>query len=88
MWVWRSGGPSKGGPPLVETKFKQKDTTMRQSEVYGVKMTSLEALYFQKWRANNNHRLPAPNTITADERKKMVSDWLENHRTKNIPNEG
>ena len=57
---------------------------MRQAELYGVKMTSLEKFYFQKWRSNNNHRLPAPNTITADDRKKMVSDWLKGHRAKNI----
>lgn len=59
---------------------------MRHTEVYGVKMTSLEAMYFKKWKSENSHRLPAPNTIMADERKKMVTDWLEDHRNKKCPN--
>lgn len=50
---------------------------------WGCSLTSLEDMLFSKY-LENNPQLPRPNTITAEERHKMLKNWLENHR-KNKP---
>lgn len=42
---------------------------------YGVPLTELEEMKFSK-HLQNNLKLPSPNTITRDERKQLVLDWL------------
>lgn len=46
--------------------------------VFGVELTTIEEMKFQKYRDNND--VPAFNTITAQERTKIVEDWRNKYR--------
>lgn len=50
---------------------------MKKTSLYGVEMTPYEQMRFTKWQ--DNQELPSPNTITAEERKERVLQWLNRH---------
>lgn len=48
--------------------------------MYGVELSSFRQMQFSKWQDNSG--LPAPNTISSEERKKRVLDWLKEQNKK------
>jgi len=54
---------------------------MKKYFTYGVEMTSVEQMAFFKFISNNNI---AMNTKTADERKRLALEWLEDHLSKQV----
>ena len=53
---------------------------MKKTDVYGVKMTSLEEMRFSKYRENNG--AIAMNTISKKERFDIAKNWLVNYNNK------
>ena len=49
---------------------------MKKVNVYGVELTELQNMEFSIYKENSN--LPAMNTITAEQRKKIVLEWKKN----------
>ena len=49
---------------------------IRKTEVYGVKLTSIQEMKFSEY-LQNNPKLPAPNTISKEQRKQLVLNWLK-----------
>jgi hypothetical protein len=52
-------------------------TQTKLLSIYGVVMTQLQAMQFQKYISNNHI---AMNTKTSDERKATAQEWLDNYR--------
>ena len=51
---------------------------MKKVNVYGVELTEIENMEFSIYKENSS--LPAMNTITAEQRKKIVLEWKEKHQ--------
>lgn len=47
--------------------------------VYGVELTPIQSMKFDKWRELN---CKAPNTVSTNERYQMVVSFLESEKTK------
>jgi hypothetical protein len=47
--------------------------------LYGVVVTPIEEMQFSIYR-NNNPQIPAFNTISAEERTRIVREWIEKRR--------
>ena len=47
--------------------------------LYGVAVTPIEEMQFSIYR-NNNPQIPAFNTISAEERTRIVREWVEKRR--------
>jgi hypothetical protein len=68
------------GKTLKKITYKPiKMITHKHTDVYGVKMTPIQEMEFLKYIANKGI---AMNTLTKDERKQLVSEWLEFDRLK------
>ena len=52
---------------------------VRTVDLYGVQVTPIEDMRYSKYIANNP-QLPGANTLTKDERKARVIEWLKEHR--------
>lgn len=52
---------------------------MTKRKVFGVEMTDLESMLFDKYRSNPS--VPAFNTISSNERFEITNIWLLDHRT-------
>ena len=46
-------------------------------EYEGVKMSSLESMFFALWLEKQNFTM---NTLYKEQRLKVINDWLENYR--------
>jgi hypothetical protein len=46
-------------------------------EYEGVKMSSLESMFFSLWLEKQNFTM---NTLYKEQRLKVINDWLENYR--------
>lgn len=47
---------------------------IKKTDCYGVELTELQNMEFSIYKSNSN--LPAMNTITKEERKEIVLNWL------------
>lgn len=48
---------------------------IRKVDCYGVHLTELQSMEFSIYKSNSN--LPAMNTISKEERKQIVLEWLK-----------
>lgn len=48
---------------------------IKKTDCYGVELTELQNMEFSIYKSNSN--LPAMNTITKEERKEIVLEWLK-----------
>jgi len=48
---------------------------MEKIDVYGVKMTELENMKFSKYLQSSD--VPAPNTLTKEQRFELANNWLK-----------
>ena len=52
---------------------------MKKYSYWGCELTSFEDMKFSKW-LDNNPQIPKPNTLTAEQRHELLSNWLKEHR--------
>lgn len=52
---------------------------MKTTTMWGCELTSLENMFFSKY-LENNPQIPRPNTISAEERTELLSNWLKEYR--------
>ena len=49
---------------------------MKTVEVYGVTLTTMQEMKFHKYLQNNRNSIPAMNTMTKEERRQIVINWI------------
>ena len=67
--------PELQAQEAVVSSHKSKQHFKKVVDVYGIKLSELDSMMFSKY-LSNNPKLPAPNTISAIERKQLVIDFL------------
>lgn len=51
----------------------------KMTSLWGIEMTLSEEMELSLFR-RNNPGLPAPNTLSMDDNRRFVTEWLEKHR--------
>ncbi|NOR88597.1 MAG: methyltransferase, partial [Bacteroidales bacterium] len=59
----------------IEQLVRKSERKNRNESIFGVELTPIEVMEFDKWKSNNNIAL---NTLTPNERTKVVQDWKNN----------
>ena len=54
---------------------------MKKYSYWGCELNSIEDMLFSKW-LDKNPQIPKPNTLTAEQRKELLSNWLKEYRCK------